>query len=787
MGRYLLKNDYPASWWKEMWREALPCGNGEFGASVYGAVRRETIMLTHSRLWWGAITQPLPNVSDRLEKTRELLLANKPFEADRVLADRFAELGYSPKIASPLPLCDLIVETTTKTAFTDYERYLDMESAEAVVTWSDHDMKYKRRVFVSRPDNVVAFNMKDEKNKEFNQEISFDYHDLSDVPSKVVDLEGYLPTILENGYSDGYWTFCAKKSDGESYGCVARLITVGAEPVVKNEKVVLEGVTEVTVLIKLFVGDIKQVQGLKAELSEIVDNYETLLERNRAEHGGMLKSATLDLCADTQTSSNEMLLLGAYKDRMSTEMIEKMWMYGRYLLICSSKDNGLPCHLYGLWCGSYRGFWAFNMANENLQMIYWQALTGNMPKLMMAVFDYIDTMMDDFRLNAQMLFGCRGIYIPAPSTPDCGLIKIVTPHIIHFTAAAGWIAQHYYDYYLFTQDEDFLRDRAIPFMQEVALFYEDFLIEDKNGYLMAIPSNSPENTPGNYWDGREGMGSVMETTINSTIDIAVIKELLTNLIEASKICDTNKEKVALWYDMLCRLPKYQTNEDGAMKEWLHDFYQDNYRHRHQSHIYPLFPGNEIHEETHPELYKACVTAIDKRLIIGLNQQSGWSLAHMSNVYARMKEGNLALECLNHMAKSCVVSNFFTLHNDWRNMGIGVETPLQAPVQLDANMGFCAAINEMLLQSFDDKILILPALPDYFVKGEVKNLLARGNVSVSICWDTEENVGTAKLISNKRDFNLEIIFPNNAIKQEGKHSERLHLPKGEEIIVDFLLK
>lgn len=307
-------------------------------------------------------------------------------------------------------------------------------------------------------------------------------------------------------------------------------------------------------------------------------------------------------------------------------------------------------------------------------------------------------------------------------------------------------------------------------MEEIALFYEDFLIEDENGKLMVIPSNSPENTPGNFWDGKEGMGAVMETTINSTIDVAVTKELLTNLVSGSKQCGLFAERIATWETMLSKLPEYEINEDGAMKEWLHPFYKDNYRHRHESHIYPLFPGNEIHKETHPELYDALVVAINKRLVIGLNQQSGWSLAHMANNYARMREGDLALGVLDHLARSCVVNNFFTLHNDWRNMGIGVESPLPAPVQLDANMGISAAVNEMLLQSYDNNILILPALPSKFEKGEVENLLARGNITVSITWNQIKKEGMFTLTAKHQDEEVCVILPPQIAQVEGYQKE-----------------
>ncbi|HML45612.1 MAG TPA: glycoside hydrolase family 95 protein, partial [Clostridia bacterium] len=186
--------------------------------------------------------------------------------------------------------------------------------------------------------------------------------------------------------------------------------------------------------------------------------------------------------------------------------------------------GGLPCPLLGLWHGDYKAMWSFNMLNENLQMIYWTALSGNMPELLLAVFDYFESMMDDFRENARKLFGCRGIYIPAVTTPHVGIIQCISRHILNWTAGAGWLAQHYYDYYRYTQDERFLKERALPFLREVALFYEDFFTLDENGYYESAPSVSPENTPGNYAD--RGDSAYFEVTMNATMDFAVAKEVL---------------------------------------------------------------------------------------------------------------------------------------------------------------------------------------------------------------------------------------------------------------------
>jgi alpha-L-fucosidase 2 len=345
-------------------------------------------------------------------------------------------------------------------------------------------------------------------------------------------------------------------------------------------------------------------------------------------------------------------------------------------------------------------------------------------------------MMDDFRTNARNLYGCRGIFVPAISTPDSGRLEDLQPHIIHWTGAAGWLAQHYYDYYLYTQDERFLRERALPFLRETAHFYEDFFITGDDDLYLSVPSVSPENTPGN-WMG-ESRQDRIHTTINATMDFAIAKEVLTNLIEGAELVGMYTDEMETWQTMLTRIPPYQINQDGAIKEWMHPWFDDNYHHRHQSHLYPVFPGMEITKEEQPELFQAFVTAVKKRLVIGLRQQTSWSLVHMACVYARMGEGDLALECLDILGRSALMNNFFTVHNDWRHMGLSLDRLNWAPFQIDANMGWTAAVQEMLLFSKPGWIRLLPALPARWPAGSAYGLLCRGGIKVDLDWDLDQN-------------------------------------------------
>lgn len=800
------------------WREGLPSGNGMIGALVYGSIHQERVLFNHNELWYGGNVAEVPDVSAELPVVRQLMLDGKYLEANDHYTNKLREKGFSGKNAVYHPAFDLLLTTETEFMFQDYKRTLNFETGEVTINWKDGDTQFSRRLFVSIPDDISVMTVQADYKGAITGEITLDIHDLKDAILQNGD--PFDPGFRFETFAEGdVVTFSATGSDGGEFGGVLRVISKSGQTNAENVKatskaskaatsgkITFADADELTFLIGFFANEQASVAlpKVREKLANINEGYEELFQRHKVLHSDRFNSVAVNINpTGGNDTPNELLLLKAYQGDVCLELTQRLFDYGRYLLISSSRAGGYPANLQGIWNGDYRPPWnSLYGINENLQMAYWQGLSGNLTESMMAFYDYFDEHLPEFRKNAKRLWGTWGIYIPPFMSPDAAMLRHTAPHVVNWTDAAGWLASYYYDYYLFTGDKEFLQDRAVPFLKEVALFYEDFMVKDADGKNMFFPSQSPENQPENMmiFNEKTGRSKNIKVQINATIAIAIAKEVFTNLITSCEILDIEKEGVQRWKAILGDMPEYQINEDGALREWMHPDFEDNYQHRHQSHIYPLFPGLEITEESSPQLYEASKVAIEKRLRIGLKSQTGWSLAHMANVYARLGDGEKAKEALDILSRSCLGQNLFTYHNDWRNMGVTLPVTWgrTSPFQMDANFGTTAAITEMLCSSTENMLRLLPALPKQWSQGEFKAILTRVGVTTSARWDmSEKEVEFLLVATRKTTFDLK--FPLEIKSFESNYQEivnasdygdryrRIDLDEGQTVKVKVKLK
>jgi alpha-L-fucosidase 2 len=425
-----------------------------------------------------------------------------------------------------------------------------------------------------------------------------------------------------------------------------------------------------------------------------------------------------------------------------------------------------------VWNGDYQPAWSSDYHNdENVQLMYWQALPGGLPELLLPLFDYHESRLADYRANARRVFGCDGIVLPIAQSTH-GLI--VPEGWANWTGAAGWIAQFYFLYWEYTLDREFLAGRALPFMREVARFYEDFLVEGPDGSLVFAPSLSPENSP------PEAHGSM--ATINATMDVAIAREVLANLV-AGNTAIGRDEEAAHWAALRGRLPAYQVNAHGALREWLWPGLGDQPNHRHHSHLYPLFPGFEIDPHDGGSLLAAAHRAALDRFSSDLEMQTSWSLAHLAAILARLGEGDKALECLELVARHCLRDNLLTVVNDWRGQGVTMwwGPGASPPTQLDANCGITAAVLEMLCYSRPGFIAVLPGLPSTWTRGSARGIRCKGRVTVDLDWDFGSNATRIRLATSEEqtvslrlpaDLDVEPGDPDGPADASGRLTLRL---------------
>ncbi len=798
--KYIIKNAFPAA----KWQDATPLGNGRVGALVYGSVYDERILLNHESLYFGATDLPMPDVSGDLPVLRRLLDDGKYSEAETFYKRKLRKLGYKCKNGDYMPAFDIRMITDVNDAFTDYSRELDMFSGVATIGWRCGDVDFKREIFVDYDSGNVVLDITASK-PALDFCVRIEKHDLNDA----VDRNGRKLTKKE---MPSYEFYCGESSligrltndNGKKHVAVITLESDGEVKLVKsvsrNKLYGMQGAatfdenffsvkkaSRATLVCNLYEsGETEEIRaGLVRDMKDF--DYAAVRKNHVGKFSAAFSSCVLSLTGETtaQTTDEltdeptEMQRVKSYNGDVTLLQIEKQALFGRYLLISSSANCRYPANLQGIWNGAYRPAWSstfFN--NENIQMCYWQALSGNLAFTMKPFFDYYLSFTDDFRENAKKLYGCRGILLPLFSDNASGKKKNLQPHVLYWTASSAWIADMFFDYYLCTRDKTFLAEKAYPFMKEAALFYEDFMKTDENGYLKSYPSDSPENCADGDFKGAKSVN----VCINATMDFAALKALLSDLLEAGKELGFTDEKDETWRDMLERIPPYKINEDGAIAEWIHDDFRDNYAHRHLSHLFPLFPGREITEKDE-RLFAACRKAIDLRRSLGLKEQTGWSFAHLANLYASAGESEKAEECLKLLIRFCAGENLFTYHNDYLNQGVTLKFlwAKNPPFQIDANMGFTAAVQNMLVESAETELKIFAATPRAWNNIMIGFCLTRCGVKVRLT-RRGEKVKTEIIALCDTGFTL-----SSGLPLKGFSPQKITLEAGETFEKDFIIE
>lgn len=761
--RKILINTRPASFHHERWKDGTPIGNGEMGAMLQGGSREELMTICRHDLWDWPIEAKLPDVHETLQASRDAIDRGDYLTARDLLSDTLRQKGYRHQIegygglsdtvsglSAPFPLAMLRISIGDSSTFYHYRRMLDTEHGIARIQYELDGAGlglpvprscYVREAFISKADNVLVYRV--ECPDGISQvTASLELQQINHLsmyegaPERAQRMRSGFEKTLACYIKDGLLYYGFQFNGGKQAGAVMRMIPENGELRCGEQELSAHNTSAATILVKSFAGTQEDFAKNADALRALSYSYGELKKRQAEAFSKDFNACRIHLAKDDAPGyamTNEALIEQAYDDTMSPELAEKLWNFSRYLYISGTSPNTNPMALTGLWSCDYDLPWPQHVANENVQLIHWHINTGGLAHYGKALVNYFYKKIPEMRENAQKLFGCRGIVVSTYSSPLDGLMAPVVPVITNWISGAGWLCRHFYDYYRYTKDEALLEEQILPFMLETAAFYEDYLCRDEQGKIKIYPSVSPENTPRNFDpDLVHLMEHRMPVVKNSTMDFAILKEALITLLTLCRQRSIHAEKWETWQTILDDIPPYMINEDGAVKEWMAEELIDNYRHRHLSHLYPIFPGEEITKESDPALYKAFEKAVDLR---EMGAQVGWTMDHMSAIYSRFGRGEDAWNCLSLLPKSVMLPSLMLVGGDDNNMGVTL-VEKWVPIQMDVNMGYLNAVQEMLFRFQNDTLYLLPACPSAIKHGEVKGFCFPGG-KVDMKWDLEE--------------------------------------------------